>query len=277
VSLVATLNLGILQLYLRPCALSLTTSPSQSPSPPFPSPSTGEDLGRCEELAEDVQMGDQWASQWRRRTRLSHGRSDSHHHPTIIPPSSNQQQRHKLHRPNKFWPLRHTTRFAPGEVLATLDFVTPLVDICRDWEPFEIKAGRRLVHFCSIQEGHRLIVSCARISPDKYRPSDTIVSCIYREDIGDYFVTSVDIIHLLGWRGVCGDGEESNLMQPGRPPSNNRLKALTRRRKLLPDPSALAEPSSSITIASNLVSTSYTTQTTLVTTPLSSLLLQSAF
>jgi hypothetical protein len=93
--------------------------------------------------------------------------------------------------------LRRTTRFAPGEVLATLDFVTPLVDICRDWELSEIKAGRRLVRFCSIQMGHRLIVSCAPISPDEYRPSDNVVSCIYREDIGDYFITSVDIIHLL--------------------------------------------------------------------------------
>ena len=111
--------------------------------------------------------------------------------------STPRQRRHKLHRRNNACSLRRTVRYAPGDVLATLEFVSPLADICRDWDPSETKAGRRLVRFCSIQDGHRLIVSCGRITPEEYRPTDNVVSCIYREDVDDYFITSVDIIHLL--------------------------------------------------------------------------------
>jgi hypothetical protein len=85
----------------------------------------------------------------------------------------------------------------PGEVFGTLDFTTPLESLCHDWDESEIHAGRRLVRFWSIRQGHRLKVSCERIAQEEYRPSDTVISCIYRQEANCCFVTSVDIIYLL--------------------------------------------------------------------------------
>jgi hypothetical protein len=80
---------------------------------------------------------------------------------------------------------------------ARLEFRTPLADICRNWEESEIVAGRRLVYFSSEQRNNTLFVSCSAITPEKLSSHDVVVSCIYREDIDQCFITSVDIIFLL--------------------------------------------------------------------------------
>jgi hypothetical protein len=113
-----------------------------------------------------------------------------------IPPPRNTSPR--LHRRTKArTSLRRTRPAGSSEVLAVLDFVTPLSQFLYNWDIAEIKAGRRLVRFWSVQDGHRLIVSCERITPEQFRSCDTVVSCIYREDVNDCFITSVDIISLL--------------------------------------------------------------------------------
>ena len=117
-----------------------------------------------------------------------------------LPPRvlSSQRDSPKLHRRAKARAaLKRTRAVGTGEVLAALDFVTPLAELCHGWDPSEIKAGRRLVRFWSVQERHRLIVSCERISQEQYRSTDTVVSCIYRDEVNDCFITSVDIIYLL--------------------------------------------------------------------------------
>ncbi|KAG5646302.1 hypothetical protein DXG03_003899 [Asterophora parasitica] len=78
-----------------------------------------------------------------------------------------------------------------------LDLVTPLQNICLDWSPAEHSVGRRLVRFSKVQDGRRLIVSCEPIHGDDYRDSDSVISCIYREENKTCYVTSVDIIFLL--------------------------------------------------------------------------------
>lgn len=78
-----------------------------------------------------------------------------------------------------------------------LDLVTPLANLCANWTPAEISAGRRLVRFAKIQEGRRLIVSCETITQEEYNESDSVISCIYRDETKTCFVTSVDIIYLL--------------------------------------------------------------------------------
>ena len=78
-----------------------------------------------------------------------------------------------------------------------LDLVTPLGSLCSGWSPAEINSGRRLVRFGKIQEGRRLIVSCEPISQEEYCETDSVISCIYREETKSCFVTSVDIIYLL--------------------------------------------------------------------------------
>ncbi|THU75515.1 hypothetical protein K435DRAFT_585289, partial [Dendrothele bispora CBS 962.96] len=65
------------------------------------------------------------------------------------------------------------------------------------WDSSEIHAGRRLVRFDRVQDGCKLILSCTPIRQEDYVESDSVISCIYRDELDTYFVTSVDIIYLL--------------------------------------------------------------------------------
>ena len=78
-----------------------------------------------------------------------------------------------------------------------LDLVTPLSSICTGWTQTEVAAGRRLVRFAKVQDGRRLIVSCEPIMQEDFCESDSVISCIYREESDSCFVTSVDVIYLL--------------------------------------------------------------------------------
>lgn len=78
-----------------------------------------------------------------------------------------------------------------------LELITALPPICIGWSPAELSAGRRLVRFGKIQDGRRLIVSCEPITQEEYCESDSVISCIYREELDACFVTSVDVIYLL--------------------------------------------------------------------------------
>ncbi|KAH6914124.1 developmental regulator medusa [Coprinopsis sp. MPI-PUGE-AT-0042] len=78
-----------------------------------------------------------------------------------------------------------------------LELVTPLANICRGWAQAELNAGRRLVRFSKVQDGRKLIVSCEPIRQEEYCETDAVISCIYREETDNCFVTSVDVIYLL--------------------------------------------------------------------------------
>jgi hypothetical protein len=78
-----------------------------------------------------------------------------------------------------------------------LELATPLSSMCTGWTNSEAVTGRRLVRFAKVQDGRRLIVSCEPISQEDYHESDTVISCIYREEVDLCYVTSVDVIYLL--------------------------------------------------------------------------------
>ncbi|KAF7790298.1 hypothetical protein EIP86_001252 [Pleurotus ostreatoroseus] len=69
--------------------------------------------------------------------------------------------------------------------------------MCTNWDPDELKAGRRLVRFIRSQEGYKVKLSCECIKQDDYVEGDTVISCIHRRDTDTCYVTSVDIIFLL--------------------------------------------------------------------------------
>ncbi|KAF7315305.1 hypothetical protein MIND_00045000 [Mycena indigotica] len=78
-----------------------------------------------------------------------------------------------------------------------LEIVTPLDSLCSGWKQSEVAAGRRLVRFQKSQLGRRVILSGEAIRQEDYRDTDTVISCIFREEVGACYVTSVDIIYLL--------------------------------------------------------------------------------
>lgn len=111
----------------------------------------------------------------------------------------------RLHRRMKAQSLMRTKHSSlagdhPEDLYAQtpiLDLVTPLATICVGWNAAELHAGRRLVRFAKVQDGRRLIVSCEPIRQEDYCESDSVISCIYREEVDTCYVTSVDVIYLL--------------------------------------------------------------------------------
>ncbi|KIM45171.1 hypothetical protein M413DRAFT_441854 [Hebeloma cylindrosporum] len=139
-------------------------------------------------------------------------RRPNNHLPTPSPtasdrspfPKSPQQRNTRLHRRMKAQSLvrtkQHTGNQDQEELYAQtpiLDLVTPLASICTGWTQSEVVAGRRLVRFAKVQDGRRLIVSCEPIMQEDFCESDSVISCIYREESDSCFVTSVDVIYLL--------------------------------------------------------------------------------
>ncbi|KAF8972958.1 hypothetical protein BDZ97DRAFT_1900817 [Flammula alnicola] len=112
-------------------------------------------------------------------------------------PKSPQQRKTRLHRRMKAQSLMRTKQHpsnvpSQDELYAQtpiLEMVTPLSSICLGWTPAEAAVGRRLVRFSKIQDGRRLI--------DEFCESDSVISCIYREESDSCYVTSVDVIYLL--------------------------------------------------------------------------------
>lgn len=111
----------------------------------------------------------------------------------------------RLHRRMKAQSLMRTKHSSlagehPEDLYAQtpiLDLVTPLATISVGWTAAELHAGRRLVRFAKVQDGRRLIVSCEPIRQEDYCESDSVISCIYREEADTCYVTSVDVIYLL--------------------------------------------------------------------------------
>lgn len=105
-------------------------------------------------------------------------------------------------RPAKKASLIRTRRTASGgddssAKCASLSLESDLESMTKDWDKAELAAGRRLVRFTRIQDGAKLLVSCATVRQEDYVEGDTVISCIYREETDGCYVTSVDIILLL--------------------------------------------------------------------------------
>lgn len=79
------------------------------------------------------------------------------------------------------------------------------------WNQEEFNAKRRLVQFWRRQDGPVIHAAFRAISQAEYVPNSIVISCIYREDKNECFVTSVDAIYLLeALVGVRFSVEEKN-------------------------------------------------------------------
>ncbi|KIJ49706.1 hypothetical protein M422DRAFT_28068 [Sphaerobolus stellatus SS14] len=94
---------------------------------------------------------------------------------------------------------------------ANISLQDDLESMKRSWSETEQKCGRRLVQFWKRQIGNILQISFAPIPQNAYKENTIVVSCIYRENVDDYFITSVDVIYLLeALAGTRFEVEEKN-------------------------------------------------------------------
>jgi len=120
-----------------------------------------------------------------------------------VPSAEQPQAKLRIHRRvktqsiarSKHMPIPNDQKMIPQTPI--LELITPLNSICTGWDQSEFNAGRRLVRFSKVQDGRKLIVSCEPIRQEDYCETDTVISCIYREDTDSCFITSVDVIYLL--------------------------------------------------------------------------------
>ncbi|KAK3986831.1 hypothetical protein QBC44DRAFT_401703 [Cladorrhinum sp. PSN332] len=80
---------------------------------------------------------------------------------------------------------------------AALSFSANLDSMAENWTPEEWDKKRRIVMFKKHQEGNVAKVSFKPVSEAERPPNSICVSCIWWEEKGACFVTSVDTLHLL--------------------------------------------------------------------------------
>lgn len=80
---------------------------------------------------------------------------------------------------------------------AALKFEGDLNNMALGWSQDEWHAKRRLVHFTRKQEGGIISATFKPVSLQEITPNTIVVSCIFREDKNECYVTSVDTIYLL--------------------------------------------------------------------------------
>lgn len=80
---------------------------------------------------------------------------------------------------------------------ASLKFEGDLNIMALGWSHDEWLAKRRLVAFTRRQDGNAIVASFSPIALSDITPSSIVISCIFREDKNECFVTSVDTIYLL--------------------------------------------------------------------------------
>jgi hypothetical protein len=80
---------------------------------------------------------------------------------------------------------------------AALKFQTDLNNMALGWSHDEWHAKRRLVLFERKQDGGTINASFRPVSLQEITPNSIVISCIFRDDKNECFVTSVDTIYLL--------------------------------------------------------------------------------
>ncbi|KAL8935381.1 MAG: hypothetical protein Q9216_005455 [Gyalolechia sp. 2 TL-2023] len=113
------------------------------------------------------------------------------------------------------------TKFLPGatslssheldSIRVSLHINGDLESMTENWTPGERKTNRRLVQFWRSQHGRFVNAGFDRVSDDGKTPKSTCVNCIYWEERGECYITSVDTISILEMLvGVRFDTEEKN-------------------------------------------------------------------
>ncbi|KDQ10129.1 hypothetical protein BOTBODRAFT_58318 [Botryobasidium botryosum FD-172 SS1] len=88
----------------------------------------------------------------------------------------------------------------PGEspaAKAKLILKTDLNQLVIGWSEEEFNARRRLVQFWRRQDRSDLFVVARGIHPSEFVENAIVISCIFREDMDECFITSVDLLYLL--------------------------------------------------------------------------------
>lgn len=80
---------------------------------------------------------------------------------------------------------------------ATLEIKGDLSTMVENWTAEEWENRRRIVLFKKSQHGSQLQCSFRPVSVNERPPNSILVSCIYWAEKQEFFVTSVDTIHLL--------------------------------------------------------------------------------
>lgn len=92
-----------------------------------------------------------------------------------------------------------------------VQFEGDLDDMARGWSQEEWTARRRLVQFIRVQDKNVIKASFAPVRQVDFKTTDIVISCIFRDDKNECFVTSVDAIYLLeGIVGIRFSVEEKN-------------------------------------------------------------------
>ncbi|KAJ9092389.1 hypothetical protein QFC21_006891 [Naganishia friedmannii] len=87
--------------------------------------------------------------------------------------------------------------YSGGNSKAKLELQSDLNLMAVGWDQEEWHAKRRLVQFWRRQDGPVIHAAFRPIKQTEYIPNSIVVSCIYRADKNECFVTSVDAIYLL--------------------------------------------------------------------------------
>lgn len=110
-------------------------------------------------------------------------------------------QQPELQRTTQILPV--TTQAPDGTELATfsskaeLRLSGDLNQMAMGWSNEEWTNRRRLIQFWRQQEGNVINASFRPISQAEYMPNTIVISCIFRDEWNECFVTSVDTIYLL--------------------------------------------------------------------------------
>ena len=100
---------------------------------------------------------------------------------------------------------------SPDENKATLLLHGNLQDMATSWTQEEWLNKRRLVQFWRRQDGPIVHATFRPITQSEYNQESVVISCIFREDKNECFVTSVDAIYLLeALVGIRFSVEEKN-------------------------------------------------------------------
>jgi hypothetical protein len=165
----------IARLRPQPTGPTYTISSSSLRHPPIDAASTGAPtLYRTTQISAGVSEGTAVAST-----------SDD----TALPPT-----------PSSAVPSPHTTgssSYASLESKASLVFESDLNLMALGWSHDEWLVKRRLVQFWRRQQGNQIIANFRPVSLQEINSSSIVISCIFREDKNECFVTSVDTIYLL--------------------------------------------------------------------------------
>jgi hypothetical protein len=85
----------------------------------------------------------------------------------------------------------------PSNTKAILKLDGELSEMTKNWTKDECEVQRRLVQFRRSQTGSVITATFEAVTPETRAPPHSCVSCIWWEDKGECFVTSVDTIQLL--------------------------------------------------------------------------------